>query len=356
MIRRRRTQREIPFSFDSFLDVVANVVGIILRLILVAWVGARSYHPDGGVVAPPIVQEQTAEAVDPHLPPDPLADEIEQRRRELEAAQRRLLDQVHLWEQAKDQKTQAATELSTASERVESLKGERAAAERAAAEHGKGVQTAVLSLPDLENRLQLVNTEIDGLKKLPLPPKNSLRYKTPVSQPLQSEELFFECHGGRVSVIDVGAMLEEMHRDRGEKAKLLATQWEVEGVTGSVGAFRMHYALERERGPVAGPAGAAPAPESEFNYSVSWMIEPLNEERGEAEIAALQPGSDFRKVVDAIDPKVTAVTFWVYADSFPVYRRLRDLLHERDFVVAGRPMLEGMPIGSSRHGTASRGQ
>jgi hypothetical protein len=50
MIRRRRTQREIPFSFDSFLDVVANVVGIILRLILVAWVGGRSYH---ATVAPP---------------------------------------------------------------------------------------------------------------------------------------------------------------------------------------------------------------------------------------------------------------------------------------------------------------
>ena len=48
MIRRRRPTREIPFSFDSFLDVVANVVGIILRLILVTWVGARAYtglHP-----------------------------------------------------------------------------------------------------------------------------------------------------------------------------------------------------------------------------------------------------------------------------------------------------------------------
>ena len=44
MYRRRRPTREIAFSFDSFLDVVANVVGIILRLILVAWVGARSYQ------------------------------------------------------------------------------------------------------------------------------------------------------------------------------------------------------------------------------------------------------------------------------------------------------------------------
>ena len=45
MYRRRRASREkIVFSFDSFLDVVANVNGIIIRLILVAWVGARAYH------------------------------------------------------------------------------------------------------------------------------------------------------------------------------------------------------------------------------------------------------------------------------------------------------------------------
>ena len=60
--------------------------------------------------------------------------------------------------------------------------------------------------------------------------------------------------------------------------------------------------------------------------------------------------------MDALDPKITAVTFWVYPDSFPLYRRLRDYLHDRDFVVAGRPLPEGMAIGSSRHGTASRGQ
>jgi hypothetical protein len=356
MIRRRRTQREIPFSFDSFLDVVANVVGIILRLILVAWVGARSYHSDPVSVSPPVVQQTTADAGDSSLPHDPLADEIEQRRRELEAAQQRLLDQLHQWEQAKDQKTQAERELSAAAERVEGLKSQRAASEQAAMAKGKEVRTAVLSLPEVETRIQLVNADLDALKKLPPPPKHSLTYKTPVSQALQSEELFFECHGGRVTVIDIGAMLEEMRRDRAEKTKLLSTQWEVDGVTGPVGAFRMNYALERERGPAAGPAGSAPVPEAEFSYNISWMIEPVIEERGEAEAAALTPKSDFLNVVDSVDPKVTAVTFWVYSDSFPVYRQLRDLLHKRGFVVAGRPLLEGMPIGSSRHGTASRGQ
>ena len=51
MYRRRRSPpREVVFSFDSFLDLVANVVGIIIRLILVVWVGARSYS---SLMSPP---------------------------------------------------------------------------------------------------------------------------------------------------------------------------------------------------------------------------------------------------------------------------------------------------------------
>jgi hypothetical protein len=47
---------------------------------------------------------------------------------------------------------------------------------------------------------------------------------------------------------------------------------------------------------------------------------------------------------------------WVYPDSFLLYRQLRDFMHEHDIVVAGRPLLNGMPIASSRRGSASRGQ
>ena len=79
MIRRRRPQREIAFSFDSFLDVVANVVGIILRLILVAWVGARSYKAFVIPTPPPppsAAEEETAALPEPT---DPLTAEIPQR-------------------------------------------------------------------------------------------------------------------------------------------------------------------------------------------------------------------------------------------------------------------------------------
>jgi hypothetical protein len=72
--------------------------------------------------------------------------------------------------------------------------------------------------------------------------------------------------------------------------------------------------------------------------------------------AALREGSAFRHVIDGIDTEQTVVTFWVYADSFPLFRRLRDYLYERDVVVAGRPLPDGFPIASSRQGSVSRGQ
>src|SRR5260370_34421115 len=91
MIRRRRPQREIAFSFDSFLDLVANVVGIIIRLILIVWVGARSYgslHPaDTSTPEPPPAATTTE-------PDASLQDEIAKSRRELAEAQAQLMAQL----------------------------------------------------------------------------------------------------------------------------------------------------------------------------------------------------------------------------------------------------------------------
>jgi len=87
-----------------------------------------------------------------------------------------------------------------------------------------------------------------------------------------------------------------------------------------------------------------------------WTVEPLTPDRGEPLEKALQQNSEFRQHVDGLDPQITVVTFWVYADSFELFRRLRDHLYERDIEVAGRPLTDDAPIAASRNGTASRGQ
>src|SRR4051812_25330085 len=102
MYRRRRPRdREIAFSFDSFLDLVANVVGVILRLILVAWVGARTYT---GIFQPPESRDEpeTAEVAaptpaEPKLSTDTEKNALDQAKKQLADARAALLD--HLREQ-----------------------------------------------------------------------------------------------------------------------------------------------------------------------------------------------------------------------------------------------------------------
>src|SRR5712671_4788903 len=93
MIRRRRPTREIAFSFDSFLDVVANVVGIIIRLILVAWIGARSYKAVVDLPPPPPPPPAMAEPEPLPEPSEPRLGQIARRREELPHEERQALAQ-----------------------------------------------------------------------------------------------------------------------------------------------------------------------------------------------------------------------------------------------------------------------
>jgi hypothetical protein len=175
---------------------------------------------------------------------------------------------------------------------------------------------------------------------------------------VQSEELQFECRAGRIAFIDVDALLREVRAGLEAKGQQLRNQWEVTAETGSVGAFRLRYTVARERGLLEAAADAGtPDGHANFRYGVdSWEAVPVREQRGETVAEALRPESEFRRIVDALDAKQTAVTVWVYPDSFAAYRKLRDYCLGRDLLVAGRPLPDGYPIASSRRGTASRGQ
>ena len=103
--------------------------------------------------------------------------------------------------------------------------------------------------------------------------------------------------------------------------------------------------------------GHAPVSSTSFSYGVSeWVLEPIASLRGETAQQALAPGSEFRQIIEGQQLSNTVVTFWVYPDSFPLLRQLRDYLYERGAEVAARPLPPGQPIAASRNGTASRGQ
>ncbi len=354
MRRRLRRPREIPFSFDSFLDIVANVVGIIIRLILVAWVGARSYNSVKQIAAHPREPEPQP-AAGAELK-DPLTEELARHRRELAQAQARLLEQLRRWQEAKEALGQVEKKLAALSERRRGLEHDQSSLTKQIADGAHGSRTVALSLAELRERQRRLLDAIHELERLP-PPHKVLRYQTPVSRPVQADEFMFECREGRVTFIDIAALQGEIRRAMAEKGPLLRTRWQVSDVTPTVGAFRLHYTLARERGLVDAVVPGADPEGGNFRYGLSeWVAEPVSPRRGETQAEALAAGSDFRRLVDTLDPQQSVVTFWIYPDSFALYRRLREYLYERDLVVAGRPLPLHVPITCSRHGSLSRGQ
>src|SRR5437899_9537141 len=198
MIRRRRNAREIPFSFDSFLDVVANVVGIIIRLILVVWVGARSYTSIQMLAKPKPKMEPTAAVA---VPEDPLERELARQREELARLQARLLEQLQQVGQLKSDEQQAQAQLGQLLALEQGLDDEERRVNSDTNKQVQGVRAVELSLDEVQRRREKVLQEIRATEKLP-PLKQMLRYRTPVSKPVTTEEYFFECRNGRATFLN----------------------------------------------------------------------------------------------------------------------------------------------------------
>jgi hypothetical protein len=364
--RRRRPPQAEQFSFDSFLDVVANVVGIILRLILVAWAGARSYKGDKIELpfAPPV--EEVRQLTQKAPPPDnPLAGRIREEETKLAQAKSLLTRRLEELAGTKLERTRLEGESARAKAELEKLENEKKALALAKLPEAPSEPEEPLPEPhkpsahlaEMTDRISKAREQIEFLGKNTKPGKVH-RWRTPISQTVQSEEIIFEIRENRIAAIDIGSMLDEVQESLRKAGEVLQNQWVMEGTTAPIGAFRLKYTIERERPP--GLLGDAPKPDdrASFRYGLSgWEVLPLDPKRGEPIEQAMKEGSAFRRIVDNLDAKESAVTFCIYPDSFAAYRQVRDMLHERDMVVAGRPLPFEAPIAmSTKKGTVSRGQ
>lgn len=361
MRRIRRPNREIVFSFDSFLDLVANVVGIIIRLILVVWVGARSYEiiisqPESPALPP--LENLAKEGSKTEWQQKSQSEEqaIEELERQLAAVQKELLAQIRQQKELRGQQEKTKRSTLALANKAQSLEEEQSAVDARHQRLSKAEEAVEASVLILRNKLLDLQKRMAKMK--PLPVKESvLRYQVPVAEIVQSEELHFECREGRVTFLDVAALLREIRNQLPFHARQLRTQWSIEGRTAPVGAFRFRYRISRQKGLLDNLVNAASPEGGNFRYGLDrWIAEPTKLLRGEDLKKALEKTSTFRDIIDQLDPKTTAVTFWVYPDSFPLYRELRDYCVKKDILVAGRPLPFQMPIASSREGSASIGQ
>jgi hypothetical protein len=388
MARRRRPSREPAYSADSFLDIICNLVykyvGIVLIiLVLVAkqaslWPDLMPAVPEEAAAAPaPAAPPEGPRAValapepeeepEPEPPPpaaptpavaataDPVAQQYE---RELADLQKRLLAQVRGLDASRDRLRREQAGKAAVEKRQAEVKQQLADLDR----QWQAVQAELAAQggrdQPLRERLAALQKAVKEIEALP-PERKGLRYHLPISRPADSGEVYFECRNGRVTCIYLQELLDLVKRKaQSGQAQELRKQWSVEDQVGPVGPYALRYQLIRQRSSALDdPAvAAAPVDDRSFAYHTSFEVVPVTQERGEALAQALAEGSAFRAVVGSLKPDSAVLTFFVYADSFPTFRVLRDYLAEHGYQVAGRPLRMTDPIAGGPRGTRTRAQ
>jgi hypothetical protein len=195
--------------------------------------------------------------------------------------------------------------------------------------------------------------ELAALVRVPRPKARSLVDMTPVAKPTGGKEYHFEVRRNRVTFIDLDRLMDLVKSDAQLRIRLADNMRTIDAKVGPIGAFSLQYVLGRGM-----PQGIEALMERHgFSFDLrGWEIIPEFDGRGETYEDASRPVSAFARAINRLSPSSATITMWIYPDGFPLYRKLRDNLHARGFLVAARPLPEGMPIRGSPAGSVSAGQ
>ncbi|MGE3820529.1 MAG: hypothetical protein AB7I30_14040 [Isosphaeraceae bacterium] len=196
--------------------------------------------------------------------------------------------------------------------------------------------------------------EVAALARIPRPQAKTLSHKNPVARPPDGEEFHFELTRGRVAFIDLDRLLELVKKDAQLRIRMADGMGTIGSRVGPVGSFSLDYALTRSI--ALGLEGLMDGRGSLAYNMRGWEVVPEFAGRGETFETTRSPISEFSRVVSRLNPARESITLWVYPDSFDLYRKLRDDLNARGFLVAARPLPEGMAIRGSPSGSLSAGQ
>jgi hypothetical protein len=362
----RRRQDEEPFGSDSFLDVLANIVGILIILIVSAAARmGRAPDPVPVVAVPaeiaPAEKKVPVVAVIPEPEPAPVQVapvlEADEAPAEVASELKNLSEKVA----ALDAKSRAArTKLDALRDQAQAAGESLTAEEKAAARRAAKIKQAQMQLARLEEALGERKQSLTGLlaefeeaKDARAPAVEVKHRLTPISQEVAGEELYFRLKGGKVSVVPMAALVERVKAQIERQKGFVVSSGRHESVVGPVDGYTMHYLIERQQ---LSARDLNRLGYGAYKFGVThWEVIPETDVFTETPEQALRRGSRFGLAVRNA-PDHAMLTFFVYPDSFKAFRTLQAACQAEGFTVAGRPLPEGIGIAGSPDGTRSAGQ
>jgi len=333
-VRRPREDQASAPGQDSFLDVVCNLVGILIVLVmLIAAEAKRGMIARAKQAAPDAVAAQRdVEAAAAS------ADAIEQSVQELQAKINRQNLELAMRQEERN-KFQVLVTI----------------AQQRLGEHREQLSAEERSRYDLEQQLTSSKSELAKLelskKSLDKPRAQVLEHlPTPMARTVFGKEVHFRLQGHRLAYVPWEEMLAQLKSDAPNQVHKLRSQPRVEVSLPVIAGFGARYVLKMAHQEMQTRIGIATQsmPVLEKLYFVD-----AEANLGQPASQALLPTSEFRSRLSAHKPQGTTVTIWVYPDSFDDFRAIKAELFKLGYLCAARPLPEGQPIGGAPDGTRS---
>jgi hypothetical protein len=338
--RRRPREREAPGE-DSFLDIVANLVGILVILVTVIGVRAQDAWVESST-QPTDVEASAVQAAD-----------VTRARRQVE----NLTSNVHEIDRQAGNLQQLAAQRGVERHRLQVL---LTAARRAIDERRQRLDQDRRQQLELQSVTRQLSAQLAGVREqqqtldqMRQEPIVLEHLPTPLAETVFGAEEHYRLLGGRLAYVPLNALTDMLRAEAPRKVERLRSAPQMTDTIGPIQGFHLRYSLRRRNYARFTKSGAVVRQVAELER---FVLVPLSDNLGEDLNTALTPNSQFRQQLAAYRPGETVITVWTYPDSYQQFGRLKRWLFERGFATAARPLPDGQPISGSPNGSRSAAQ
>ncbi len=310
---------------DSFLDTIANLVGILI--ILVVLIGGQTKVQAEAKSREIAKQDILDKALEPAAEAERLRSSALENLRQLEQyaveAEYRRLERDTLLEK----RALAKAEIEERVSKIDAKKRERI--------------EKVSELESLQSQLKEVGEQLSATSDTKVDKIVLEHLPTPMAKTVFIRELHVRLKNNRLHIIPWDRLVSMLKEQAPMAARRAASKKALEDRLGPVGGFIMHYRM------MAIPGG--------FELD-RFEIDITPENVGETLEESLASGGALRGEMSSRVPAETVVTVWVYPDSFGEFRKLKSALYREGFLAAARPLPPDILIGASPRGSRSAAQ
>lgn len=355
-MRKRLPEIQEESAQDSFLDVIANLVGVII--ILVMLVGARATRD---VMRGTPLEPETVAASETSPPELPVTEKgpgakTEEQLNDAKAAAISARNEVEELATRLVRMKQESAELDA--ERVtlamhRSIVEEDIAKRRARLDSDKQKEFDVQrQLAEAQMKLDKLMQEHLGLLDDSETVEEVENAPTPLSRIVKGDAIHLRLKNGLVSVVPYNELRDEIESHAPDIMRRLESKPEVSETVGPINGYRMRFTISKTdatssiMGPRAGQV------QRQVIDDFAFEVLPMDEVMGQEVKLALAPGGSVHEYLISNHRKSQVVLVWLYDDSYADCRHLKRSLWEMGFSVDIRPRPEGMNIIGGMHGSA----